>query len=157
MFDPNDTITEYVEALFAACAPLQRREILTHEAIIAILKVRPHEEHWPTCIAKLKRRMESARGITLWPEVGVGYRLLTEAETLTMLPKARLRRANRHIARALRSINSLPDSALGAHLRRLKAGQLDQLRLARRSALAAARRAAVLSKPIEARPKPTPA
>lgn len=153
-FSPNEAISRYVDALVRACRGLDRNDILPHATVREILGVEPHCDHWQTCMRKLKRRLEDERGISLWPERGIGYKLLTKDEQVTMLPLARARRARRQLHLARRSVESLPDRGLSIHQMRLKQGQLESLRLGQRQMAAHVRRMDALFRPIEARPEP---
>ena len=153
MFERNENLTELVEALYAACEPLRRGDTIGHDQIARILKVAPHEGHWQTCIAKLKRRMEDERGITLWSEHEVGYRLLKLDEQLAVAPRKRLRRAIRQINRGLKHAASAPDAGLTPHQRRLKAAQVELMKAARREAMSQHRRQSALLKPAEVNPR----
>ena len=152
--EANETITRYVDALFEACRPLERNEVLTHEVIREILEVEPREGHWDYCIIKLKRRMEAERGITIWSEYGIGYRLLTKDEQLTFVPRMRFRRARRQYRKAQRSVAALPDRQLTVHQRRVKHAQEEAIRLSMERLADDARRQAILMRPVEARPRP---
>jgi Tat protein secretion system quality control protein TatD with DNase activity len=154
MFEPNETLTEYVDALFLVCKPLNRGDFLTHEAVTKIVGVQPHKEHYQYCVVRLKRRMEAEREISLWPEVGIGYRLLTKQEQLTMLPQARMRRAKRQIRRAQISIAAISDRHLTVHERRYRAAKAESLAASQRTLIIQSRRLAALSKEIEPRPRP---
>lgn len=147
-FEPNEAITRYVDALVAACRDLNRDDILPHDTIRSLLGVEPHRDHWQTCVVKLKRRLEVERGISLWPEVGIGYRLLSKDHQLTMLPLARARRAKRQLRLATRSVVALPDSDLSVTQRRLKWGQVEALRTAQQQADTLSDRMAALSRPV---------
>lgn len=152
--EASETITRYVEALFEACRPLERNEVLTHDVIRGVLGDEVDEDTRKYCIIKLKRRMEDERGITIWSEYGIGYRLLTKDEQLTLVPRVRLRRARRQYRKAQRSVAALPDRQLTVHQRRVKHGQEEALRQSMERMAEDARRQVAFMRPLEGRPRP---
>lgn len=153
MFERNEILTDLIAQLYEACAPLNRGDTIGHDAIARILRVAPHEGHWQQCIARLKRRMEDERGITLWSEREVGYRLMLVVEQLTLAPRRRLKRACRQMARGIRHAEAVPDTGLNAHQRRVKAAQIELMKSARREAVAQYRRQSALLRPTQVNPR----
>jgi hypothetical protein len=125
-FSRDKIISDQIAALFDACKSLNRGDILHHEVTQSILGVPPGDERWKYCIAKLKRRMEGDRGITIWSEYGVGYRLLTQDEQIKV-GRIRRRRAKRDLIRGHRSIGVLPIRGLTLHQRRLRNFEMELL------------------------------
>lgn len=156
MYQQNPTLTEYVAQLLDACRPLQRGDYLRHEAIIRILKVQPNEGHWELCIRKLKRQLELTRGITIWSERGVGYRLLTVDEQLTFAPRSRLRASNRQLSKGRGHVACLPSRGLREHQRRLKVAMMESIQKARTVVSSQVRRQAAICRPYQNMPRMQP-
>lgn len=153
-FERSEQITLMVEQLLEQLKPLGRGDTIGHNTIAKLLNVGPHEGHWQTVIAKVKRRLEDERGITLWSEREVGYRLLTIQEQLTFAAKARLRRARRQIRKGLRHVSAVSDVGLSPHQRRLKAAQIELLKNVREEADSQYRRQCSLAQPAKVHPRP---
>lgn len=128
MFDAREDIAEMVAELIEAARPLKRGEILAHETIVGILGVQPHIHPWQLCLGKLKRRLEADRGITLWSEPGVGYKLCTIQEQLVIGGHIRQVRARRQVTRGIKSIDALAKAGLTLHQQRLRAAYHEGLR-----------------------------
>jgi hypothetical protein len=125
-FQPTEEVTRKVDAVYALLAGLSRGQVLGHEAIQEVLGVPPHTGSWSWVMRKARRRLEDEKGVAVWPDYTVGYRLCTVAEQL-QLPGRRLRRAVRQVRRGRRSVEALPFRGLTPHQRR------SQLFLAERS------------------------
>lgn len=154
-FAASESITGMVDELFAACTPLRRGDILTHESIEAIVGVPRHTGHYQHCVRKLVRRMERDRRISMWVEMTVGYKLLTPAEQLDVMPR-RQRRANRQLLRGLRTLECLEDKDLTPHLRRLRMARLQQAREERRAIRAHLKVREIAGRPMQALPRVRP-
>lgn len=120
----DESIQTAVDAVYQLTEELQRGEILMHTAIEQVLGIKPHEGRWDHIINKVRRRMEKERGIATWYSVTVGYKLLTEVETLRDLPVIRMKKAKRQIRRAKRSILALPESGLTMNQRKARHVQI---------------------------------
>lgn len=154
MFEANEALTRYVEALFGAAAKLERGDFLTHETITKILEVPPHQGHWQHCIERLKARMELEREISLLSEKGLGYRLLTIDEQLTKLPMLRMKRAKKQLKKAKASVEALADESLSVHQRHVKAGQLEAMANSVESLRVEQHIQATLCRSVDVTPKP---
>jgi len=154
MFESKKALTDYVNALFSICSTLDRGEYLEHSRISDVLGVKPHQGHWQWCIVRLKRRMEAEREISLWPENRLGYRLLTKDEQLTMLPKARMKRARKQIRQARDSVAAISIESLSEHQMRIRVAQLELLNNTKERLEAEARLQAALEKEYEPTPRP---
>lgn len=152
-FERNENLTELVNELYEAIAPLRRGDTIGHDRIAAILGVAPHEGHWQDCLGKVKRRLEDDRGITLWSEHEVGYRLLTVQEQLTIASRKRLRRAKRQIRLGLGHVTAVSDVGLTPHQRRLKAAQIELMKASKLEVEAQYRRQSTLMKPTRTNPR----
>jgi hypothetical protein len=131
MIEESEKIKEMVGLLIEAARPLKRGDILGHERIVGILGVEPHTLHWQGCVIKLKRHMERERGITLWPEHTVGYKLCTIQDQIEVGHERQIR-ARRQIKKGLRSIKALPSKGLTLHQQRLRAMYDEGLRKSHR-------------------------
>jgi hypothetical protein len=154
MFEATPEIDKQVADLYKAAKPLQRGDILPHDTIEAVLKVKPHEGRWDHVVNRVRRRIEARRGVATWPVPTVGYKLLTVKEQMEFLPKKRLLKASRQERRARRSVEALDDKHLTPHQRRLKLAQLDHLKVAGRSVRSRIRAMAALGRKTETHPRP---
>lgn len=133
MFEADERTASMCERLWLACEPLGQGDVLTHEVVRSILGCERHTEHWPHCVGKVRKRLEKERGIATWPEHAVGYRLLTDSETLEFLPYKRAMKALRQYRKVRRSVEALPDASLTEYQRRHRLFVIEQAREAERS------------------------
>jgi hypothetical protein len=152
MFERNEAIVAMVEKLWLLARPLDRGDVLTHDAIQGALGVGPHEGSWDHVVGKLRARLRKERGIATWPEVGVGYRLCTKEEQLDMIPEERAKKARRQFRRAEADVRALPVKGLSQHQKRLRAEQLKCLKAAREESASQARRAKLFGRRRETPP-----
>jgi hypothetical protein len=153
MFEAKEYLSELVDRLYALCQPLKRGEVLPHSQIEAVLGVPPHQGHWQHCMNRLRRRMEDERGITLWPEITHGYKLLLPHEQL-QVPVIRTRRALRQVAKGERSLEALPEKGLTAHQRRVRALRLGHAADMQKELRAKVRTMELLARPAATQPRP---
>lgn len=126
MYEASEALAEMVERLIEAVKPLERGDLLGHDTIGEILGVAPHTLHWQACVNKLKRHMEAERGISLWIEHTVGYKLCTIPEQLE-LGHIYLVRARRRIRRGIKAIAALPQKGLNLHQQKQRAAHQTNL------------------------------
>lgn len=127
MFERDEQIQRLIGEVYALTVDLKRGEILTHEAIKAVLRVAPHEGSWDHVVNTVRRRLERERGIATWHEVLVGYKLLTDVEQI-QVGSWRTRKALRQIRRGMRSVDALPEAGLTLNKRKAKAVAYHSLR-----------------------------
>jgi hypothetical protein len=127
MFQVRNEIAEAVDKVYALTMSLGRGDVLTHEAVSAVLGVGPDAYPWKMVIRKVERRLEKDRGIAFWPNHRDGKKLCTVSEQLR-LPAERLRRAGRQVRKGRRSINAIPTGSMTMHQRRIQAFQADMAR-----------------------------
>jgi hypothetical protein len=151
MFERNEVLTPLVERLCAVFQSRRRGDIVEHSVIRDILQCEPHTGHWQQCMNRVRRWVEDELSITVWPEVGVGYRLLTQAEQL-QVPVIRTRRALRQVARGERSLEALPEKGLTAHQRRVRALRLGHSADLKRELRSKARTMELLARPVTGHP-----
>jgi hypothetical protein len=152
MFEASEATNAKIEALFAQTADMGRGDFLAHEAIEEVLGIKRHDAGWGWLMVKLRDRLEAERGITLWSERLVGYKLLTVAEHLDV-PLRRGRRAIRQLKRGLKSLEALPTNRLNDHQRRLLAFRLDGTRAAGQALRRQMHELDVLARPAEVGPR----
>lgn len=129
MFPNHDpVVNEQVDTVYGLLTELGRGDVLAHDAIRAVLGVEPHEGRWDHVVGRARRRLLRENGIATWPEVTVGYRLLTVRETLTDLPARRVRKARSQVRRLRGEVCALPDGELSDHQLRRKAFLEDRVR-----------------------------
>lgn len=132
MFESNEQIGGWVEAIYAICRDLNRGDVLTHAMVKGILDCEPHTGPWGHVVRKVRRRLQDERGIATWPEREVGYKLCTASEQLA-LPAERLRRGIRQVRRGRRSVEALPTRGLTMHQRMSQAFAAERSRDAERA------------------------
>lgn len=127
MFEAKEEITRMVGRLIKVAEPLKRGDVIGHEAIVEILGCQPHTEHWQLCIGKLKRHMERVRGISIWSEPTVGYKLCTIQEQIE-IGHTRKVWARRHLKKGIRSVEAVPTKGLTLHQQKLRAMHSESLK-----------------------------
>lgn len=157
-FERNEQLSLLVDQLYEMFASKERGETVGHNEIAKILGVAPHQEHWQTCLIALKRRMEERKGITVWCEREVGYRLLTPREQITFAPIARIKRASRQLRKAEGHVCSILDGELSPHQRRIRNAQMESIRQSREEVEYQMKRARAMiadrsTRPIPERPQ----
>jgi hypothetical protein len=158
MFETSEEIRRLTDEVYALTEDLTRGDTLTHEAIKNVLYVEPHEGAWDHVVNRARRRLQDARGIATWPDVTVGYRLLTTSEQLVDLPRWRDLKASRQHRRALRSLVALPERGLSRGQRRTRAMLIQAEREHLRHLGRELRERAILAAPSRVTPRrPDPA
>ena len=156
MFEQREDLQQMVEALVGLSEPLKRGDLLTREAIQSVLLVEPNTAHWGHCVRRARRRIEHDRGIATWPVVGFGFRLLTENETLTMLPRKRRMKAIRQMRRSWASVAALPLQGLSQHQMIARAAQLASLKKTQDAIAEEMRVSEVMARSSETLPRARP-
>lgn len=135
--EKNPAITSAVESVMAIVG--SRGSILLWTEIERASETTRYQGSWSTIVKKVRERLRKERMQVTWSEKGVGLRLLTHEETVTLVPNARQKRMFRQAGRALKELATIPISSLSMTQRRLHASQIERL-TAERKALRAARR-----------------
>lgn len=126
MFEPTKRISRMIDRLYALCEPLNRGDVLTHEAFVGVVGCERHEDHYQHCLKKLKIRLRKQRGIALLNERNVGYRLLTEEEQINV-PLRQFRRAMRRVRDGQKDVACLQSNEnLSLHQRMMLNHRMDQ-------------------------------
>ena len=154
MFESVGEIREGVEKVHELFAGRSRGEVVPHDEIEAILGITRHTGRWKTILDRVRARLQREDGIATWPEVGVGYKLLTVREQIEELPGWRLARAARQSRRGLRSVAAIPNTDLTQHQRRVRQAHVDAMRRATAAVARHRREMDVLTKPREHMPRP---
>jgi hypothetical protein len=152
MFPKKPSLQKLMDNLFGYATSLKRGDVMEHDIIITILGVDPHEDYWDYCVGKVRKRLELERGISTWPENGVGYRLCSEDEQLD-IPGRRQLRARRQIRRGLASVEALPIENLTTHQQLGRAMQIDKMKRMDRTITSEMRTNSVLLAPRECNPR----
>lgn len=126
MIDPKPEIAEKVDELYAVVATMGRGDVLTEEAIAAVIGPIQRTRRWNHIIRRALARLERERGIAYWYRQDIGYELLTRSDQLK-LPEWRLKKGMRQIARAKRSVKALPEQGLSDHQRRVRAVTIERM------------------------------
>lgn len=129
MFGNKPELDEKVGAVYGLFDAARRGDVVTHAAIRPIVDKAPHEYPWDHVVNRARSRLLRERNIATWPELGVGYKLLTVTEQLD-IPSRRLRRSARQARRSRHALRALPDSELTTNQRRLRLALLAETRRA---------------------------
>lgn len=152
MFPSKTEIRKAVDELFKLYEPMKRGEMLPHDEIAKVLGVAPNVHPWAYVIARLARRMEDERGISLVCVINEGYALATQDQQIKLGPRG-LRRMARQAARTCRSVDSLPPDELTFHQQRVKAAMVQKLAGLETSIRQEARLQSFLMRPREGHPR----
>lgn len=122
--------------LLAACTSLQRGETIPYSLMEKELDVKRGSGNWSSLCQKFHREFLKIRGIRLWAETNIGYRLLTQAEQAIENPQKRSRRAERQLTRGLKETELGGFDELSPQLQAARAHAIhymheDKLKLAR--------------------------
>ena len=120
MFEKDEAIQKAIENVYELTIPLNRGDVLRHESIMAVIRLRPHEEYWQHVVDTVRGRLEERRGISTWPANNIGYALCSEDEQID-IGRRRTRKAYRQIRRARRSVEALPAAGLSVNRQRRRA------------------------------------
>jgi hypothetical protein len=139
MFEPTERILTMVDELYTLTVPLNRGDILPHEAISRVCGVDPHARHYQWCLRKLARRLQAERGIAIWNEPKIGYRLLTVADQLNIPSRKRILKAKRQINKLEREVTCLavcpPTEGLTLHQQIVLGHRIEQAQTMKRELL----------------------
>lgn len=136
-FDEKPEITAAIDAVWKIIP--ERGSVLRWSAIEHASGCIRYEGSWSTIVKKIRKRLRQERMQATWPETGIGLRLLTEKETVTLIPKERQKRMFRQAGRAIKEMETADPGKLNMTERRILASQLDRLRAERKSLRAAQR------------------
>jgi hypothetical protein len=153
MFESKQEIAEAVDAIYAILDEMDRGDVLEHDKIRKVLRLKPHQGRWDHIVHKALRRLEKEKGIAYWALHNVGYRLLTAAETLDVVPTKRLAKQAFQAKRIRQSTERLPEKGLTQHQRRLRASTIDLARKNQSAVRAERKSLAVLLKPTSSMPR----
>lgn len=140
-------VAEALEKLWEFSKSLGRGQVIPWDSIESFMGLDRSHSKTKTLVGKLKRKMEKERGITLWSEPTVGYRLCTAEEQLTVCPEKRSRRAFRQLRKGINHVTAIPDADLTTQGRMLKSQRIENNKRALRQVRASRKADAVLSKP----------
>jgi hypothetical protein len=132
MFEENPIRATQVQAVYDLTKNLNRGAILLHEEIAQVLCLRPHEAHYDFVVERARKKLLEERGIETWPIWGVGYRLLTVAETITQLPIWRAEKQLTQVRKTRAALEALEVEGLSVHEHRLRTIQIDAAKEAKK-------------------------
>lgn len=135
MFEKKDEITAAVEAVWKIIP--NRGQVLRWSQIEKASGCVRYQGSWATIVKKIRKRLRIERMQATWPETGIGLRLLTEKETVTLIPKERQKRMFRQAGRAIKDMETADPGKLSMTDRRILASQLDRLKQERKNLRAA--------------------
>lgn len=122
MFEPNEENDVKVDGLIALFREHERGDVVSHGAITRVIEIdrwRQRDEYYKV-VRRTRNRLRDEDGIWSRPETSVGFRLLTEQETLVDEPRMRARRARRQINLGQRAAIKLDEDKLTPLQRRLR-------------------------------------
>lgn len=148
MLKPKDEgAAKALEKVWKHASNLGRGGVIVWEVIEKATGATRDESKTKSLVAKLKRRMERERGITLWSTPGVGYRLCTAAEQLVECSERRSRRAARQLRKGIEHVAAIPDGDLTSHQRTVRTQRVESNRRALRQVRASRKADAAFLKP----------
>src|SRR4051794_17600833 len=127
MIDPKPEISAKVDELYTVVAEMGRGDVLTEDAIAAVIGPIQRTKRWNHIIRRALARLEQERGIAYWYRHDVGYELLTRSDQLNKLPGWRMKKSMRQIARIKRSTKAMPEQGLSDHQRRIRTVTIERM------------------------------
>lgn len=120
----NMLVKVAVGAIMRETAGYERGQTIPHELLESLSGIVRYTQGWNLLVKKLKRRFEADRGITLWSEPEVGYRLCTTQEQLHDCVLKRADRAMRQLRRGRNHMLSIPAEELSEHEQGVRGNKL---------------------------------
>ena len=114
---------------------LQRGDILAWETVLQITGQPETDQRTRYVVWKWRRHLQNNRRIETWPENGIGFRLLTDHEQVTLIPRKRAKRAYRQHGKILRAMRNTDMTKLSEADRKIASAVIEHSRQARREAL----------------------
>jgi hypothetical protein len=141
MFESNELNNDRVEKALGLFRQYGRGEVVPHGEMAAAIGVDEGQTAYYQVVKRARARLLDEDGVCVTPEHSVGWRLLTEQQTIVDEPIRRSKRARRQIGHALRAAISLPTDSLTplqVRLRDAQIGHSEELRrqLSTRQAMA---------------------
>lgn len=131
-FEEDPEIAARVDKLKALTADYERGNVLPWEVVESVLGLHRDDEKLRYAVLKWRKFCHKERKIETWPVPGVGIKLLTESEQVSMLPQKRAKKAYRQHGLILRSIKNTNLMKLSEHERRMAVAIIDHSRQARK-------------------------
>lgn len=148
---------QILDAVMAEIAPLKRGDTLTYDVIELASEIGRDSLEWVGLVEKVRKKLERDRGIAWINIPGVGYRLATVTETLTIVVPKRQRKAARQIRKGQRSLERTPTDGLNATQKAARATALDAVKRSARAVHRERRIVTIAAKPTQTIPQlPTP-
>jgi len=146
-FQKDEVVAEALERLWEETAGMVRGDLISWERIEEAMQLPRDHSKVKNLVGKLKRRFERQRGITLWAEPTVGYRLCTTQEQLIVCSEKRSRRAGRQIRMGVGHMTAINDKELTRHQKIIRTARVDSQKRALREVRAARKRDALILRP----------
>lgn len=131
-FGEDPDITARVEKLKAITADYERGNVLPWEVVEAVLGLDRDDDKLRYAVHKWRKFYHNEKKIETWAVTGVGIKLLTQSEQVSMLPQKRAKKAYRQHGLILRSIKNTNLMSLPEHERRMAMAIMDHSRQARK-------------------------
>lgn len=138
MFEADPQVQKMVNDLYDHCLTLDRGDTLMWdkaESLTGLARF-SDEVRFHYVIKRLRRRMMLDRQIVMRPARGVGLRLLTDDECVTVVGEDRNRRIYRQARRGKREMQCANRDKLSVHSQRVMASTVDRFTLLQKSARA---------------------
>ena len=117
MFESKEYISQKVDAGVRLLASYERGDIVPHAVIAPAIIADAGTSFYYYIIGRVRKVVRRDRGLELFPEPGVGYKVVTVQEQLVNVPEHRYRRAKKQINRAGQAIDAIPDADMTDHQR----------------------------------------
>ena len=106
----------------------RRGEVVTHETLVRITEMNPPDPEYFRIVRAARKQFQDESGITIMPEKGVGFRLLTHRETLLDHHFHRARKIRTQTRFDERAARLLPEHELEFQERRLRVALIEEQR-----------------------------
>jgi hypothetical protein len=132
-FEEDPEISARVEALKKLTADYERGNVLLWETAESTLGLDRDSDELKYAVLKWRKHCHKNLRIETWAIPGVGIKLLTQSDQVSMLPQKRAKRAYRQHGLILRSIKNTDIHSLSEHERRMAAAIIENSRNARKA------------------------
>ena len=131
-FEEDPEIKARIEKLKETTADYERGHVLLWEVAEAVLEMDRKDDRLLYAVLRWRKYCHKTLRIETWALPGIGIKLLSHSEQVSMLPQRRAKRAYRQHGLILRSIHNTDIAEISDHERRMAAAIIEHSREARR-------------------------
>ena len=132
MFEANEANNARVEKALELFRQYGRGEVVPHVEMAALIEIDTGQTAYYSIVKRARARLLDEDGICILPEKSIGWRLLSEQQTLVDHSIYRTKRARRQINHDYRANIALPSEALSPNQRRLREAKIEHAENLRR-------------------------